>query len=287
MKSLPLTPSSLPLALRQLAEGGICHRSGLQRLVEELRVGLWLLLFLLPMAAFANQQQADSLFVAANKDYQQENYAAALEKYKEIEKYGIESEDLLYNIANTYYKLNKIAPAIYYYEKVLKKDPRYKDAEFNLAFAKRMAIDNIEPLPDTITQKFTQGVILQLTYNQWAWIAVGFAFAFGALFLLYHFSYGPKIKRIYFTGSFISAALAVLLLFFAYANHNYRQNNTEAIVFAQQTDVKTAPSMSSAVSFQLHEGTKVKILESVDNWKKIKLADGKIGWIVAEDVKEI
>lgn len=266
MKSLPLAPSDRGRTLFCL---------------------MFCLFLLVPMVSFANLQQADSLFTMANKHYQEEDYTAALEDYKEIEKYGIVSEELFYNIANTYYKLNKIAPAIYYYEKVLKINPRYKDADFNLTFAKRMAIDNIEPLPKTITQKFTKSIILQLTYNQWAWIAVGLAFAFGILFLLYHFSYEPKIKRIYFTGSFISAALAILLLFFAYANHEYQKNNTEAIVFAQQTDVKTAPSMSSAVSFQLHEGTKVKVLEGVDNWKKIKLADGKIGWIVAEDVKEI
>lgn len=266
---------------------GIRQLMAVSQLTEAKKMMFFVMLLLLPVMTFANQQQADSLFIAANKDYQKEDYAAALEKYKEIEKYGIASEDLLYNIANTYYKLNKIAPAIYYYEKVLKMNPRYKDAEFNLAFAKRMTIDNIEPLPKTISQKFRESIILQLSYNQWAWIAVGLAFAFGVLFLLYHFSYDSNTKKTYFAGSFISAALSVLFLFFAYANYKYQKNNTEALVFVQQTDVKTAPSMSSAVSFQLHEGTKVKILERVDNWKKIKLADGKIGWIVAEDVKEI
>jgi SH3-like domain-containing protein len=37
----------------------------------------------------------------------------------------------------------------------------------------------------------------------------------------------------------------------------------------------------------LHEGAKVFVLDAVDNWKKIKLADGKLGWIIAEEIKEL
>ena len=149
-----------------------------------------------------------------------------------------------------------------------------------------MAIDNIEPLPKTLLQKMNQAVVMKLTYNTWAWLAVGLSFLFAVLFLLYHFSYSTGSKRLYFITSFISAFLALLTIAIAYKNYDYISSNQEAIVFAQQTEVKTAPTVSSEVSFELHEGTKVKVLESLDNWKKIKIADGKIGWIVADDIKE-
>ena len=48
-----------------------------------------------------------------------------------------------------------------------------------------------------------------------------------------------------------------------------------------------APSASSDEVFELHEGTKVIVLDALDNWKKIKIADGKTGWIIADDLKEI
>ncbi|RPD91211.1 tetratricopeptide repeat protein [Aureibaculum marinum] len=231
--------------------------------------------------------QVDSLFMRANKLYQNEKYSEALELYKEIEKHNITSDDVLYNIANTYYKMNKVAPAIYYYEKVLQQSPNHADAKFNLAFAQRMTLDNIEPLPKTIWQKINDSIILKFSYNTWAWIAVSLSFLFAVLFLLYHFSYSTASKRFYFASSFISAFLTVLMIAIAYQNYKYVKSNQEAIVFAQQTEVKTAPTVSSEVSFELHEGTKVKVLESLDNWKKIKIADGKIGWIVADDIKEL
>ena len=46
-------------------------------------------------------------------------------------------------------------------------------------------------------------------------------------------------------------------------------------------------NISSELVFELHEGTKVVILDGLDNWVKIKLADGKIGWIPNTDLKEI
>jgi SH3-like domain-containing protein len=39
--------------------------------------------------------------------------------------------------------------------------------------------------------------------------------------------------------------------------------------------------------FELHEGTKIQVLDGIDDWKKIKLANGKIGWVMAEYIKEI
>lgn len=231
--------------------------------------------------------QADSLFVKANKLYQHEKYSEALTAYQEIEKHNLPSVDLWYNMANTYYKLNKIAPAIYYYEKVLKHRPNHNDAQFNLAFAKRMLIDNIEPLPTTLFQKFNHNFILKLTYNTWAWLAVAFSFLFAVLFLLYHFSYSSRHKRLYFTTSFVSAIVALLTIVITYQNYTYVKSNKEAIIFSQKTEVKTAPTMASEVSFELHEGTKVNVLESLDNWKKIKIADGKIGWMISDDLKEL
>lgn len=234
-----------------------------------------------------NVQTVDSIFVHANKLYQQEKFSEALTAYKQIEDNGLHSDDLYYNMANAHYKLNQVAPAIYYYEKALLLDPRNKDAEHNLAFAKRMALDNIEALPKTISQRFSEGVVQKLNYNTWAWLSILFAVSFATLFLLYHFSYSSINKRIYFLTSIISAILILVFAFFAYSNYNFVQSNRFAIIFDQQVDVKSAPTNSGEVSFELHEGAKVKLIETVDNWYKVKLADGKIGWVPIVSLKEI
>jgi len=231
--------------------------------------------------------QVDSLFTKANKLYQQEKYEEALTLYKEIETQKVQSDELYYNMANAYYKTNQIAPSIFYYEKTLLLNPNNKDARFNLSFAKRMAIDNIEALPKTIGQKLSESIIQKLSYNTWAWVAVSLSFLFAILFLLYHFSYSSVNKRFYFVSGIISALLILITVTFAYTNYNNVKTNRTAIVFAEQTNVKSAPTNSSEVSFELHEGTKVRLLEKLDNWRKIKIADGKVGWIHVDDLREL
>jgi SH3-like domain-containing protein len=38
---------------------------------------------------------------------------------------------------------------------------------------------------------------------------------------------------------------------------------------------------------ELHEGSKVYILESQTNWKKVQLTDETVGWIESSAIKEI
>ena len=244
-------------------------------------------LFIFLISWFGHAQTLDSLFVQANRLYQQESYIEALELYQEIENKDIESSALYYNMANIYYKTNQVAPSIYYYEKALSLDPGNKDIVFNLDFAERMTLDNIEALPKSLGQKFRDNITLKFTYNTWAIIAVSLAFLFAILFLLYHFSYSTRKKRIYFITSILTVIFVSLSIFFAYKNSHFVKNDIQAIIFAPQTQVKSAPTKSSDVNFELHEGTKVQILETLDNWKKIKIVDGKTGWMNAEDLKEL
>jgi tetratricopeptide (TPR) repeat protein len=232
-------------------------------------------------------QELDSLFNSANKLYQQESYLKALDLYQQIEKQEMESAELYFNMANIYYKTNQVAPSIYYYEKALRLSPGNKDFKFNLELSNTMVLDNIEPLPKSIGQKFNENIILRFTYETWAKIAVILAFVFALLFLLYHFSYSTGKKRIYFITSILTVIFVTVSLFFSFKNKHYVENNIEAIIFSGQAQVKSAPTNSSEIYFELHEGTKVLILESLDNWKKIKIADGKMGWMKVSDLKEI
>lgn len=243
-----------------------------------------ILLFL----SFACYSQAvDKLFAEANTFYKVEDFDRALDVYLAIEEQGYESTDLYFNLGNTYYKLNKVAPAIYYFEKALKVDPTNADAAFNLAFAKRMTIDVIEELPKTVFQKFSQNVIQKLPFDTWALIAVIASFLASLFFLLYHFSSSSKKKLLYFNTTILAFFIMLISVFFAYDNYDTVQKNRAAIIFATKSEIKNAPTESSDEVFELHEGTKVIILDELDDWKKIKIADGKIGWIRDTELREI
>ena len=246
-----------------------------------------ILFLLLIIANSVIAQDADSLFVSANNLYKVEKYTEAIEKYKKIEALEVVSTDLFYNLGNSYYKLNKVGPAIYYYEKALILDPLNEDVKNNLVFAKRLALDNIEELPKTVLQKINSNYLQKLSYNQWAIIVVIFSFLGSLLFLLFYFSETPLKKRLFFITSIASFFFLIVSLFITYNQYNFSKKNKAAIIFAEKTEIRNAPTLNSEEVFTLHEGTKVIVLDSVDNWKKIKLADGKQGWIIATEIKEL
>ena len=63
--------------------------------------------------------------------------------------------------------------------------------------------------------------------------------------------------------------------------------NNGAIIITPTVTVKSSPSISGKNLFVVHEGLKVTITDSINNWKEIKLSDGKQGWILTSDLTEI
>ena len=244
-----------------------------------------ILIFLLFIAQGVFAQSADELFIKANDQYKQELYNEAIVTYNQIEALGLVSSELYYNLGNCYYKLNKVAPSIYNYEIALLIDPLNSDAQNNLVFAKRLTIDNIEELPKSLFQKIDEAFVKKLSYNQWSILSIVFSILGVLLFLLFYFSYTPSKKRLFFVTSMLSFLLLIGSSVFAIKEYSFQQNSISAIVFAQEVEIKNAPTQNSENIFTLHEGTKVNILESVDNWRKIRIADGKVGWILTDNIK--
>jgi SH3-like domain-containing protein len=75
-----------------------------------------------------------------------------------------------------------------------------------------------------------------------------------------------------------------LLSMESYAN-NVRQKS--AIVTSPSAYVKSSPGESNTDLFLLHEGTKVHIQDTFENWVKIRIANGSVGWLKAGDIEEI
>jgi tetratricopeptide (TPR) repeat protein len=248
---------------------------------------IWVLFMFLFASFLQGQNNPKELFDQANELYRTNSYKKAIELYESIEMQGMISSELYFNMGNSYYKLNEIAESIYNYEKALQVNPQNKDAKVNLVFAKRMTIDAIEELPKTVLQNFETDYLQELSINQWAWISIGASLGLLFFFIGYYFSYVPSQKRIYFAA--LVACLLLLLCSFiiSFKEHQYQTNKLEAIVFQEVVTVKNAPSENSDDVFELHEGTKVTVLDKVAAWKKIKLADGKVGWIPKKALKEL
>ncbi|MBU2949882.1 tetratricopeptide repeat protein [Tamlana agarivorans] len=242
----------------------------------------YLLSFFLSFGVFA---QNEALFEKGNAFYNDGKYAEAIDNYQAILESGVHSADVYFNLANANYKLNNIAPSIYYYEKALLLEPNDSDIKNNLAYAENMTVDAIDVIPEAGIAKLIHNLTDKMTFDGWAITAVCFVFVFVILFLVYHFSYSTTQKRLTFVGSLTVLALMCITLALAFHKYNLDKKDNPAIVFVQETKVKTTPNAKSEEAFRLHEGTKVQVVEVYNHWQKIKLADGKIGWVLSEDIK--
>lgn len=229
--------------------------------------------------------QDEKIFDQANTLYNEGKFAEALDRYEVILNSDKHSAELYYNIANAHYKLNHIAPSVYYYEKALALKPKDKDIKNNLAFANNMRIDAIDKLPEVGLTRFIKKATNSLSFDNWAKLAIVLVVFFVLLYLLYYFTFGTQKKRFYFVSSTLSLVFAFVALGFTFYSYSLAIQNNPAIVFAQESQVKSEPNLRSDEAFVLHEGTKVQVLDTVKSWKKIKLSDGKTGWIKNKDIK--
>ena len=244
----------------------------------------YILISLFSLGLFAQNQ---SLFEQGNQLYNDGKYAQAIDKYKAILETENHSAELYFNLANAHYKLNHIAPSIYYYEKALKLSPKDQDIKNNLAFANNMTIDDIEVIPNAGFSKLIRNITDIMSFDSWAKLAVASVIMFVLIFLIYYFTYSTFKKRLAFITSNLFLFLAAISVAIAFHNYNLNKKDKPAIIFAQETVIKSEPNNRSQELFRLHEGTKVQIIDTINQWKEIKLTDGKTGWIENEDIKAL
>jgi len=246
-----------------------------------------IIIYVLIGFVFSVNGQNNTLFEKGKEYYKAEKYQKAVSTWAKILDNGKHSDALYFNMANAYYKLNEIGPAIYYYEKALLLNPSDSDIKSNLAFAQNATIDIIEPLPETLFKKWYNTVSGLFTFNGWAKMTVLFVFLLVFFFLTYYFSISERRKRLLFGLSIVMILAMVVSLIFSYATYQDALHSKPAIIFAETTQIKSGPTLSSETLFTLNEGTKVEILEYDTDWVHIELADGKEGWIPLTDLKAL
>ena len=223
----------------------------------------------------------DSLFVSANSDYANQEYNAAIKKYNLILSSNLESPELYYNLANSFFKINEIHQAIYYYEKALKIKPDFDDAKENLEICNLQLIDKIEEIPELMITSLYNNIINFLSLKNWIYLTLIFIWV-----SLIIFSYNSFVKKNKKSVLYL-VIFSFFLFFITTKKYNQNINVKEAIIYSSVINVMSAPSEQSTNLFSLHIGTKVKIEDQIENWVNIRIANGKKGWVLIENLKEI
>ena len=230
----------------------------------------------------------DSLWTVGTAAYSDGNWAAAEDAWTDIRALGLESPQLYCNLGDALFKQDDLAHAILNYERALKLDPSYADARHNLAFAQTQLQDKIEAVPDFFLEVWGRKLCWLLPSDTWALLFLGLLAVTLGCVLLFLLGRRVAARKTGFIAGIVALVLALLCLDFAFWQRADYRKADSAIVTCAVTTVQSAPGRDSAKDlFVLHEGTKVKLLDSVGSWRNIELADGRQGWLESDDLEVI
>jgi len=247
----------------------------------------YLLTFFLlnPVTGFGNSitesmQQAGEL-------YRDGEFDKAIQIYESLILEGYEGTSLYFNLANAYYRIGKLGYAILNYERAVKNSPSDEDAKHNLAFANLSTVDRIQPLPTFFLFEWWEFLLTSLSVNGWTYTVMFFYMVLLLLVVLYFFAKTISQQKLILFSGVGTLVIFGMIISLLIVKINREQTVISGVVVEQSITVKTSPDPKSTDAFVIHEGLKVNLEDNLDDWVKIRLSDGKVGWIENIAVEEI
>lgn len=219
--------------------------------------------------------------------YRAARYAEAIEGYEALLKEGANDAAIWYNLGNAYFKSGSLGRSILCYERARRVDPSDEDVRVNLAFASARVRGAPEPMPlffaaawwNTLKSRLSPGCMIGWSLGLfWTLCAAMFVF-FGIHRLLW--------RRVALAASALVLPLFVASLFLYADAREDAAARRVAVVTSVAAQVRSTPDASGVESFRVHEGLAVEILEARGAWLRVRLADGKDGWLAAADIERI
>lgn len=239
------------------------------------------------MAQSETTSGIEQLLDKASAQYSKRNYQEAVILYETLLKQHQGSADLHYNLGNSYFKCNRLAPAILQFEKTLRLDPSNEDARFNLQLCNARIVDQLTPIGKFMIARWYQSLGLSMSSNGWAGVSLVFFLLFSSCLIAYFLARRRWLKKTGFYVGITSLLISILAFVYSWEAYNRLSHPDEAILFALSVTVKSSPDGSGNDLFVLHEGTKVKIRSVLGDWSEIELVDGNIGWLPSKDIEII
>jgi tetratricopeptide (TPR) repeat protein len=251
------------------------------------KTSLSLLLLCICAAGTLLAQNPEQVFQQGNMLYQQGSLEEARKAYEALLGQGYVSGELYYNLGNVYYRTGNIARGILFYERAARLIPQDEDLQHNLTLANLRINDRIEPTPRLFLWDWWASLKNALSLQSLTWMVfVAYLLVIASLaMLLLGGSYA--VRRAGLISAAGTGAAFLLLLAMFIGRLADLEATDEAIMMAAVTTVKNAPDAKSSDAFVLHSGVKLRVVDRVSEWVKIRLADGKQGWVERSAIEVI
>jgi tetratricopeptide (TPR) repeat protein len=260
------------------------------------------ILMLLTFFLFFNQVVFAEAKVESNPNiaYEKGNFEQAVKDYKSLLDSGIENAELYYNLGNAYYQLQDYGRAYAFYSKAELLSPRDSDIRHNLELAKNRLSSNSERLDQQnlvgflnkvvsfqgYLNDFERNLILIILFT----IFGSFIFIDG-LRILKGQNPQHKASSTIFLLLFLSWSFTVFTSRPGINGSRVFSLNSQAreirpgIIIENQTKIYSGAGKEFQVVSVLDSGIAVEALDVKNNWIKIALPAGRIGWVSLNSIE--
>lgn len=229
----------------------------------------------------------EALWDKANTAYINNDFGAAAATYGLLLERGMSSAKLYYNLGNACFKEGNTGKAILFYRRALRLAPGNADIRHNLSVAEAETKDDIEAIPEFFLASWLRGVRHTMGCTAWTLLSLGFLLLAVGAFLLYLLAARLTLRKAGFYATIAAGVLFAFATVFAAGERRELRDRTQAVVMAAAVSVKSSPDKSAKDLFVLHEGTTVRVVDRLEEWCEVAIADGKKGWIEAKRIEII
>ncbi|MDA9951523.1 SH3 domain-containing protein [Oligoflexaceae bacterium] len=231
--------------------------------------------------ALAQNDPLSEQLAEAQVAYNQGQFETAASAYEQALSSGHRNGHIYYNLGNAYFRLGEKGKSMSAFLKARQYLPRDPDVKANLKFLTESIEDEVStdfPTPLWSRMFFWIGKM-----NSKEQFYVGASLQF--LGLCFFAAYYWLTERVWLRWCGLIVSFVSIFIIAGYVA-------TQSVVYSvaavdtPETSAYSGPSTKgNSIVFKLKEGAPVQVLQRSANWDKIRLSDGKKGWVDSKDLK--
>ena len=237
------------------------------------------ILLLIPLLLCAKEYD----ITAANSAYQEQNYQKAQEEYMKLMNEGVKNFELFYNLGNTYFKLNDLGNARFYYEKAAKFEPLNKELNENITMLMASMKDK-EEVERSFVETLLRKIYYTLSINFLGVLVLISFIIMMAFVVILIMSRSAMLKRIVKIFLVIFAVIFFIVTVIEVMRIRDFYADDSAVILDETVIAFSGPSEDFPQVFTIHEGLKVSIEKYDNDWVLIKLPSGNGGWVLVNSL---
>jgi hypothetical protein len=227
--------------------------------------------------------EARQLFIEGAQAYDREQYDRAIEAWTRLLDRGLGGPDVLYNLGTAHLRKGELGPAVLYLERAQRADPGSEDVRAHLAVARARQLDRVvggegESLLERLATAVPADPVSWIFLAAWAG-------AFASLMAHRKARLARRTALALAAAALFAVAVPAGLLV---ATQVYLARTVrEAVVMKQTLQARELPAAQAKVSFEVHAGLKVRVLDAEGSFVRIRLPNGLLGWAEKDGIAEI